>query len=55
MRSTRHRLTIVTIFALVCSVSGGGPKEIARNPVAGAVTWKGQPVKSGTTRDKANH
>ena len=48
MRSTRHCVASATLLAFIASVSGCGPKELARYPVAGAVTWKGQPVKSGT-------
>ncbi len=48
MRSTRHRVASATLFTLLSLASGCGPQELARNPVTGSVSWKGQPVKSGT-------
>ena len=49
MRSTRFRLPLLAIaLGFVLVPAGCEPAGAKLNPVAGSVTWKGQPVKSGT-------
>ena len=42
------RLVPLYLLAIAGLIAGCGPSESKRNPVTGTVTWKGQPVKSGT-------